>query len=110
MPAENDFRPLGPLQSKVMLALWQRDACVAKVLHDDLRETYKKDIKYTTVVSTLNNLSKIGYLSKHKQSPAYVFKAEIPKSEYQNQLLGQICSVFYTGCRTSMIDDLKKLI
>ena len=110
MVTESEFRLLGPLQSKIMLALWEHGECVAKLIYEDLQKTYKEDIKYTTVVSTLNNLSKAGFLKKKKKSPAYIFQAHVDKKQYQKQLLVEICRSFYANCPKSMIKDIANLI
>ena len=110
MVASKDLQILGPLQAKVMIAVWDRESCVAKAVHEELKQSYKEDIKYTTVVSTLNTLVKKGFLTKKKSLPAHEFKAQIMVREYQHYVLAEICRMFYGGKYSALRADVAKLI
>ncbi len=110
MVAGKDLQLLGPLQAKVMMAVWGRDTCVAKDVHEELKSSYKDDIKYTTVVSTLNTLVKKGFLSKKKSMPAHEFEAQLSVKDYQHYMISEICRMFYNGDLPALRADVKKLL
>ena len=100
---------MGPLQAKVMIAVWDKGTCVAKDVHEMLKLSYKEDIKYTTVVSTLNTLVKKSFLSKKKLLPAHEFEAQLSINDYQCYMLKEICSMFYAGDFSALRTDIKNL-
>jgi predicted transcriptional regulator len=63
-------RGFGDLEAVVMDRLWERDGAttVREVFEDLLRD---REIAYTTVMSTMDNLHRKGWLSRERDRKAY---------------------------------------
>lgn len=79
-------RGFGDLESAVMDRLWARDAAttVREVLEDLLHD---RDIAYTTVMSTMDNLHRKGWLSRRRQGKAYLYTPRMTREQYSAQLM-----------------------
>ena len=76
-------RPLGPLESRLMRALWQRrDATVRELLVDAQIQA-----AYTTVMTTLDRLYKKGLLDRAPDGRAYRYCPRHTEAEYNRFLL-----------------------
>ena len=68
---------LGPLEIKVLQALWQRDAPASvRDLMPDLQGTV-----YTTLMTTLDRLFQKGILSRRKIGRSFVYTVNLSESE-----------------------------
>jgi predicted transcriptional regulator len=76
-------QPLGPLESRLMRALWQRrDATVRELLVDAQIQA-----AYTTVMTTLDRLYKKGLLDRSLDGRAYRYSPRHTEAEYNRLLL-----------------------
>jgi predicted transcriptional regulator len=74
-------RGFGHLEAVVMDRLWERDGATAvrEVFEDLLRD---RDIAYTTVMSTMDNLHRKGWLSRERDGKAYRYWPSMTREEY----------------------------
>ena len=82
------LRPFGELESAVMDRLWaaERPMSVREVL-EDLRG--ERALAYTTVMTVLDSLHRKGWLTRHQQGRAYLYKAAASRESYAAALMGQ---------------------
>lgn len=79
-------RGFGDLEAVVMDRLWVRDGATAvrevfeELLHD-------REIAYTTVMSTMDNLHRKGWLSRTRQGKAYLYTPRLTREQYGAQLM-----------------------
>jgi predicted transcriptional regulator len=79
-------RGLGDLESVIMDLVWGHDAPVTvRDLFDELRQD--RPIAYTTVMSTMDNLYRKGWLSRAKEGKAYRYTATASREEYSARLM-----------------------
>ncbi|MBW0106386.1 BlaI/MecI/CopY family transcriptional regulator [Pseudonocardia sp. KRD291] len=80
------MRPLGVLEGVVMDQLWSTGGAgtVREVLAR-LRE--ERDLAYTTVLSTMQNLMEKGYLSRSSEGRAHRYHAVMTQAEYAAGLM-----------------------
>jgi predicted transcriptional regulator len=79
-------RGFGDLEAEVMHRVWDHDGPVTvRELFEEMRE--QRAIAYTTVMSTMDNLHRKGWLSRDKDGKAYRYTAVASREEYSARLM-----------------------
>jgi len=79
-------RGFGELEAVVMHRVWEHDSPVTvRELFDELRR--ERAIAYTTVMSTMDNLHRKGWLDRVKEGKAYRYAATASREEYSARLM-----------------------
>ena len=79
-------RGFGDLEAVVMDRLWMRDGATAvREVFEDLR--LEREIAYTTVMSTMDNLHRKGWLSRERHGKAYLYTPRMTREQYSAQLM-----------------------
>jgi predicted transcriptional regulator len=79
-------RGFGDLEAVIMHLVWDHDNPVTvRELFDELRE--ERAIAYTTVMSTMDNLHRKGWLDRVKEGKAYRYAATASREEYSARLM-----------------------
>ena len=80
------MRGFGELEAVVMDRVWTRGGPVTvRELFDGLRR--ERPIAYTTVMSTMDNLHRKGWLARDKDGKAYRYTAVASRDEYSARLM-----------------------
>ena len=80
------MRGFGDLEAVIMHLVWDHDDPVTvRDLLGELRE--ERDIAYTTVMSTMDNLHRKGWLARTKDGKAYRYTATASREEYSARLM-----------------------
>jgi predicted transcriptional regulator len=80
------MRGFGELEAVVMDRVWDHDGPVTvRDLFDELREA--RPIAYTTVMSTMDNLHRKGWLARERDGKAYRYTAVASREEYSARLM-----------------------
>ena len=80
------MRGFGELEAVVMHRVWEHDSPVTvRELFDELRR--ERAIAYTTVMSTMDNLHRKGWLDRVKEGKAYRYAAIASREEYSARLM-----------------------
>jgi len=80
------MRGFGDLEAVIMHMVWDRRRPVTvRELFDDLRQ--EREIAYTTVMSTMDNLHRKGWLARSKDGKAYRYTATASREEYSARLM-----------------------
>src|SRR5258708_27548471 len=80
------MRGLGDLEAVVMHLVWSKDEPVTvRDLFDELRQ--ERIIAYTTVMSTMDNLHRKGWLARVKEGKAYRYAPTASREEYSARLM-----------------------
>ena len=83
----NLVRPdLGPLEERVMEALWRRGEANVR----DVHEEFGDGIAYTTVMTTLDRLYKKGLLIRWKVGRAFQYAPTATRAESQRSLAAEL--------------------
>ncbi|MCV7200693.1 CopY family transcriptional regulator [Mycolicibacterium peregrinum] len=109
------IKGFGDLEAVVMEVLWSRaEPSTVRSVHDEL--VTKRQIAYTTVMSTMDNLFRKGWLEREKVGLAYSYRPVMTREEHSAQLMR---TVFESGGDSELIlnffleqivdDDSKKL-
>jgi predicted transcriptional regulator len=79
-------RGFGDLEAVIMDRVWAHDAPVTvRDLFEKLRED--RNIAYTTVMSTMDNLHRKGWLARERDGKAYRYTAVSSRDEYSARLM-----------------------
>jgi predicted transcriptional regulator len=80
------MRGFGGLESVIMHLVWDHGGPVTvRDLFDELR--HERPIAYTTVMSTMDNLHRKGWLARAKDGKAYRYTATASREEYSARLM-----------------------
>lgn len=80
------MRGFGELEAVVMDRVWTHGGPVTvRELYDELRR--ERAIAYTTVMSTMDNLHRKGWLARDKDGKAYRYTAVASRDEYSARLM-----------------------
>jgi predicted transcriptional regulator len=79
-------RGFGDLEAVIMDRVWAHDAPVTvRDLFDELQR--ERPIAYTTVMSTMDNLHRKGWLTRERDGKAYRYTAVASREEYSARLM-----------------------
>jgi predicted transcriptional regulator len=93
------MRGFGDLEAVIMTRVWDRDGPVTvRDLVDELQR--ERPIAYTTVMTTMDNLHRKGWLARVKDGKAYVYTATASRAEYSAGLMRE---AFDGGGDTEMV-------
>jgi predicted transcriptional regulator len=76
---------LGPLEERVLEALWQREHATVR----DLADGACQDLAYTTVMTTLDRLFKKKLLSREAEGRAFRYAPRFTREELHRQVAGE---------------------
>jgi predicted transcriptional regulator len=80
------MRGFGDLESVIMHMVWDHDGPVTvRELLGELQ--HERSIAYTTVMSTMDNLHRKGWLAREKDGKAYRYTATASRAEYSAGLM-----------------------
>ena len=82
------MRGFGELEAVVMQGIWAHDGPVT--VRDIFGELVaERPIAYTTVMSTMDNLHRKGWLTREREGKAYRYTAVASREEYSARLMGE---------------------
>lgn len=81
-------KPLGDLEQDVMTVVWQLNTATVRSVWDKLQRT--RDIAYTTVMTTMDRLTKKGILTRTKINKAYHYTATVTEQQWHQSLSHQV--------------------
>ncbi|OMC40711.1 CopY family transcriptional regulator [Mycobacterium sp. GA-1841] len=93
------IKGFGDLEAVVMDVLWSRsEPSTVRSVHDEL--VGRRQIAYTTVMSTMDNLFRKGWLLRDKVGLAYHYRPVMTREEHSAQLMR---TVFESGGDSELI-------
>jgi predicted transcriptional regulator len=86
--AGGEVRGFGDLEAVIMHRVWERsDPVTVRELFDEL--SAERTIAYTTVMSTMDNLHRKGWLDRVREGKAYRYQATASREEYSARLMAE---------------------
>jgi predicted transcriptional regulator len=84
--AGGEVRGFGDLEAVIMDRVWERgEPVTVRELFDEL--SAERAIAYTTVMSTMDNLHRKGWLGRVREGKAYRYTATASREEYSARLM-----------------------
>jgi predicted transcriptional regulator len=81
-------RSFGELEAVIMDRIWNRDPETATTVREVFDElSAERDIAYTTVMSTMDNLHGKGWLTRQRDGKAYLYWAVMSREQHSARLM-----------------------
>ena len=81
-------RGFGELEAVIMDRIWDRQPGTSTTVRDVFDElAAERDIAYTTVMSTMDNLHSKGWLAREREGKAYRYWATLSREEHSARLM-----------------------
>ena len=71
---------LGPLETEIMEVVWELGEVTVRDVHRRLQS--RRDIAYTTVMTTLGRLTDKGFLQREEEQPAHHYRPVVTRDQY----------------------------
>jgi predicted transcriptional regulator len=82
------IRGFGELEAVIMDRIWNRDPATPTTVRDVFDElSAERDIAYTTVMSTMDNLHSKGWLARERDGKAYRYWATLSREQHSARLM-----------------------
>jgi predicted transcriptional regulator len=94
-----EHRAFGDLEAVIMDWIWDhQDPATVREVFDDLSQ--RRQIAYTTVMSTMDNLYRKRWLKRQRSGKAYLYRPSMSREERSARLMK---SAFDSGGDTNMV-------
>ena len=81
---------LGPLEQEVMDVVWRLGDATVRDVHDDLAA--RRDIAYTTVMTTMARLASKSLLTRDTGGLAHRYRPAVSRDTYARSAVGEVLS------------------
>lgn len=79
---------LGPLENDVMDVVWERREATVRDVHAALKR--RREIAYTTVMTTMGRLAEKGFLRRAEDQPAYRYFPVVSREQYEKSTVKSV--------------------
>jgi predicted transcriptional regulator len=93
---------LGPLESEIMDVVWDQGATTVSAVHKALRA--KKEIAYTTVMTTMSRMAKKRLLTQDKSSTSYVYAPALNKEDFESYVVKSVIRGLFDDYGDGVVD------
>ena len=95
---------LGPLESEIMWLVWQQGQATVKQVHRVLAR--KREIAYTTVMTTMSRLADKGIMKRTRRGMAYIYRPTMSRVEFDRWVLRSVMTGLLENFDTATMDYL----
>ncbi len=93
---------LGPLESDIMEVVWDHTPTTVSLVHKALRE--KKDLAYTTIMTTMSRLAKKGLLHQDRTSSTYMYTPALDRADFERYVVKGVIKGLFDDYGESVVD------
>lgn len=79
---------LGPLEQEVMEVVWELDDATVRDVHDRLAA--RRQIAYTTVMTTMTRLATKGFLRRDTDALAHRYRPAVSRADYAHSTVANV--------------------
>jgi BlaI family transcriptional regulator, penicillinase repressor len=97
---------LTPQELEIMKLVWLRDSATVRDVYEALLE--RRKIAYTTVMTMMKILESKGYLKKHRQDRAFVYRPARPKDKVIAGMVREFMNRVFNGSAEPLLVHLVK--
>jgi BlaI family penicillinase repressor len=105
-----DMRPkqttLTPQELEIMKLVWQFEESTVRNIYEALLK--RRRIAYTTVMTTMNTLETKGYLRKHREDRAFIYRPSRPKNLVIRGMIREFIDRVFNGSAEPLLVHLVK--
>jgi predicted transcriptional regulator len=102
------MRPAKPTlteqELEIMKVIWRLENATVRQVYEALLE--KRRIAYTTVMTMMNILEQKGYLKKHQQDRAYVYRPSQPQKQVIRSMVREFVDRVFNGSAEPLLVHL----
>ncbi len=98
------LKELGRLETVVMKAVWRLGRATVRQVRDALADD--RSFAYTTILTTLRNLERKGYLRHDAEGRTHVFLPVVGEKEVARTALETVLESLFDGSRARLVDTL----
>lgn len=95
---------LGDLQLRIMEVIWDRGSATVAEVHEVLRP--KRELAYTTVLSTLRGLERRGFIDHTVEGKAHRFRSRISRDDYKRDRVRDLVTRLFEGSPAALMNHL----
>jgi len=99
---------LGPLEGEIMEVVWEQGSTTVSSVHKALRE--RKDIAYTTVMTTMSRLAKKNLLFQDKSASSYVYSAALGRGDFERYVVTEIIQALLADYGDTFVDCFAEVL
>jgi predicted transcriptional regulator len=100
--SDRSSKVLGPLEDDIMEVVWSQGSATVSSVHKALRE--KKDIAYTTVMTTMSRLAKKRLLNQDTSSSSYVYTPTLSRDDFERYVVRGIVNGLFDDFGDGVVD------
>jgi predicted transcriptional regulator len=95
---------LGELEILIMKEIWRQGRATVHTVRDALKS--RRNLAYTTILTTLRNLERKGFLHHENKGRTFVFMPRIDKDTVARLTLREILDRFFDGSAAHLVNAL----
>ena len=106
--SDDDQRPfddLGGLQREIIAAVWQLEEATVQEIRDHLVARGRR-LAYTTVLSAMQKLERLGWLSHRAEGRTYIYRARRSRQRESRRSLGKLLQHMFEGDRVMLLQQM----
>lgn len=100
--SERSSKVLGPLEDDIMGVVWSQGSTTVSAVHKALRE--KKDIAYTTVMTTMSRLAKKHLLNQDTSTSSYVYTPTLSRNDFERYIVKGVVNGLFDDFGDQVVD------
>jgi BlaI family penicillinase repressor len=97
---------LTPQELEIMKLVWQFEESTVRNIYEALLK--RRRIAYTTVMTTMNTLETKGYLRKHREDRAFIYRPSRPKNLVIRGMIREFIDRVFNGSAEPLLVHLVK--
>jgi BlaI family penicillinase repressor len=97
MCTKNEIPDVGPLEYRLLRILWKESPQTARQVMDELNRKYRRDLKYTTIMTLLTRLADKGLLAVDRERQPFQFRPAVSRENLVRQRLQEFVDLFFDG-------------
>ena len=94
-PRAQELLGLGPLEAAVMRIVWDRGRVTVRDVYEELR--LRRRTAYTTVLTTMGNLTRKGLVTRDESAVAYTYAAAVADVDVARAMLDIVIEAVMGG-------------
>ena len=104
--AEKSLDDLGQLQRAVIETIWDLDQASVHQVSEQLSKKKKKNLAYTTILTTMQKLEKTGWLTHQKQGKSYIYLPTRTRKQASDKSVRKFIKEIFNGNTMLMFQHL----
>lgn len=100
--SDRSSKVLGPLEDDIMEVVWSQGSATVSTVHKALRS--KKDIAYTTVMTTMSRLAKKHLLNQDTSNSSYVYTPTLSRNDFERYVVRGVVNGLFEDFGDGVID------